>query len=181
VKLAFDVFCREQVRPQFTNIARSYKAIIEALYITLEEHGFGRGYSRYYFQRLILTNRGFFMDVLTRAKENYLPIRRAEVEAKRKDEITERIWEVPMMTTFPEGATLREYTRSIIEPFYTGTLSRGEELFIREYLEKNEKVSWWYRNGVKSEQFFSIVYTDANGETQNFFPDFIVQYTDGSI
>ena len=181
VKLAFDVFCREQVRPQFTNIARSYKAIIEALYITLEEHGFGRGYSRYYFQCLILTNKEFFMDVLTQAKENYLPIRRAEVEAKRKGEITERIWEVPMMTTFPEGATLREYERSIIEPFYTGTLSQWEEVFIREYLEKNENIDWWYRNGVKSEQFFSIVYTDANWETQNFFPDFIVRYTDGGI
>ena len=64
------------------------------------------------------------MDVLTQAKENYLPIRRAEVEVKRKGEVTERIWEIPTMTTFPEGATLREYERSIIEPFYTGTLSQ---------------------------------------------------------
>ena len=162
MKLAFDVFCREQVRPQFTNIARSYKAIIEALYITLEEHCFGRGYSRYYFQQLILTNKGFFMDVLTQAKESYLPIRRAEVEAKRKGEITERLWEVPTMTTFPEGADIIEYKKSIIEPFYTGALSRGEEVFIRDYLEASENIDWWYRNGVKSEQFFSIIYSDAN-------------------
>ncbi len=181
VKLAFDVFAREQVRPQFTNIARSYKAIIEALYITLEEHCFGRGYSRYYFQCLILTNKEFFMDVLTRAKENYLPIRRAEVEAKRKGQIFMRIWEVPTLTPFPESTISVGYTRSIIEPFYTGTLTRWERLFIDEYLEKNEKVQWWYRNGVKSEQFFSIIYIDASGETQNFFPDFIVRYIDGTI
>lgn len=42
VKLEFDIFCREQVRPEFTNIARSYRAIIESLYITLEEYFFGR-------------------------------------------------------------------------------------------------------------------------------------------
>ncbi len=40
---------------------------------------------------------------------------------------------------------------------------------------------WWYRNGVKSEQFFSLVYRDADGERKNFFPDFIVQYADGAI
>ena len=80
VKLAFDVFCREQVRPQFTNIARSYKAIIEALYVTLEEQVFGRGYSRYYFQCLILSNTNFFINVLKKAKDTYIPIRRAEIE-----------------------------------------------------------------------------------------------------
>lgn len=42
-------------------------------------------------------------------------------------------------------------------------------------------VKWWYRNGMKSEQFFSIVYIDSNGESQNFFPDFIVYYMDGTV
>lgn len=181
VKLAFDVFCREQVRPQFTNIARSYKAIIEALYITLEEYVFGRGYSRYYFQCLILTNKDFFMSVLTEAKEKYLPVRRAEVESKRKSEITKRLWEVPSITAFPENSVEIQYEKSIVEPFYTTPLSKGEKKFIEEYLEKNDEVLWWYRNGVKSEQFLSITYKDANQETQNFFPDFIVQYKNGTI
>ena len=34
---------------------------------------------------------------------------------------------------------------------------------------------------MKSEQFFSLVYKDANEESQNFFPDFIVGYEDGTI
>jgi hypothetical protein len=181
VKLAFDVFCREQVRPQFTNIIRSYKAIIEALYITLEEYVFGRGYSRYYFQCLILTNTDFFMRVLTEAKEKYLPVRRAEVESKRKSEIKTRIWEVPSIIAFPENSVEIQYERSIIEPFYTTPLSKGEKKFIEEYLEKRSDILWWYRNGVKSEQYFSITYKDSNNETQNFFPDFIVQYKNGTI
>lgn len=181
VKLAFDVFCREQVRPQFTNIARSYKAIIEALYITLEEYVFGRGYSRYYFQCLILTNKDFFMSILTEAKEKYLPVRRAEVESKRKNEITKRLWEVPTIIAFPENSVEICYEKSIIDPFYTTPLSKGEKKFIEEYLEKNNEVFWWYRNWVKSEQYFSITYKDSNDETQNFFPDFIVQYKNGTI
>ncbi len=181
VKLAFDVFCREQVRPQFTNIARSYKAIIEALYITLEEHFFGRGTSRYYFQCLILSNKEFFMDVLTKAKEIYLPVRRAEVEDKRKTQVISRNWNIPAITAFPEDSVEVTYTKNILEPFYTGKLSKWEKLFIEEYLEKNPNILWWYRNGVKSELFFSLIYKDSNGDSQNFFPDFIVQYADGTI
>lgn len=181
VKLAFDVFCREQVRPQFTNIIRSYKAIIEALYIALEEYVFGRGYSRYYFQCLILTNMDFFMRVLTDAKERYLPIRRAEVESKRKSEIKKRLWEVPTIIAFPENSVEIRYEKSIVSPFYTGKLSTPEQKFIDGYLEKNPDILWWYRNGTKSEQYFSIPYKDSNNETQNFFPDFIVQYMDWTV
>lgn len=178
VKLAFDVFCREQVRPQFTNIARSYKAIIEALYSTLGEYVFGREYSRYYFQCLILTNKGFFMDILTQAKEKYLPARRAEVESKRKNDISKRFWEIPSITAFSENSVEIHYGKSIIEPFYTPPLSTPEKKFIEEYLEKNKDIIWWYKNGVRSEQFFSLLYIDEYKNTQSFFPDFIVQYRD---
>lgn len=181
VKIAFDSYARERVWPQFTNIARSYKTVIEALYRVLEKYILGPTYSRYDIQRFILSNEKIITEILERAKEKYLPLRRAEVESKRKNEISKRTWEVPTITTFPENSVEVKYKKSIIEPFYTGTLTKGEKLFIEEYLEKNESVKWWYRNGVKSEQFFSIPYQDSNGETQNFFPDFIVQYEDGIV
>jgi hypothetical protein len=92
VKMAFDAFARERVGPHFTNIARSYKTIIEALYRVLEKYILDSSYSRYDMQCLMLSNESRITDILTQAKENYLPIRRAEVETKRKDEITERVW-----------------------------------------------------------------------------------------
>ena len=33
---------------------------------------------------------------------------------------------------------------------------------------------------MKSELFFSLIYKDSNGDSQNFFPDFVVQYMDGT-
>lgn len=102
------------------------------------------------------------MSVLTEAKEKYLPVRRAEVESKRKNEITKRLWEVPTIIAFPENSVEIRYEKSIIEPFYTTPLSKGERKFIEEYLEKNNDLLWWYRNGVKSEQYFSITYQDSN-------------------
>ncbi len=100
VQLTFDAFCREQVKPEFTNIARSYKAIVEALYIMLEEYVFGREYGRYRLQCLILSNKGFFIDVLRQAKQTYQPIRRKEGEIRNP--IFSRTWEVPTITAFPE-------------------------------------------------------------------------------
>lgn len=181
VKLEFDVFCREQVRPEFSNIARSYKAIIEALYITLEEFFFGRGHSRYYFQCLILTNRDKFMEILQKARSRYVPIRRAEIEAKNTNKTLSRFWEVPSTVAYPEDAQSVNYTHNIIAPCFVTGLSGEERKFIDEYLEKNNTIAWWHRNGVKTEQAFSITYKDENGQTQNFFPDFIVSYRDGTI
>jgi type III restriction enzyme len=181
VKLEFDVFCREQVRPEFSNIARSYKAIIEALYITLEEFFFGRGHSRYYFQCLILTNRDKFMEILKEARTRYVPIRRAEIETKRASQILSRLWQVPSRIAYPEDAQNVNYQNNIITPCFTSPLSGEEKKFIDEYLEKENTIAWWHRNGVKTEQAFSVTYKDDNGETQNFFPDFIVFYKDGTI
>jgi hypothetical protein len=84
VKLAFDVFCREQVRPQFTNIARSYKAIIEALILLLRNMFLVVDIHDITFQCLILTNKDFFMDILTQAKEKYLPVRRMKSNQNEK-------------------------------------------------------------------------------------------------
>lgn len=64
------------------------------------------------------------MSVLTDAKEKYLPVRRVEVESKRKNEITKRLWEVPTITAFPENSVEVRCEKSIIEPFYTTPLSK---------------------------------------------------------
>ena len=181
VKMAFDSYARMIVGPQFTNIARSYRVIIEALYRVLEKYILDARYSRYDIQCFILTNQKQITEILTIAKDTYLPARQAEVEKKRKNEVKARIWNVSMVVAYPEDVEEIKYAKTIIDPFYTWKLSPGEKLFIEEYLEKNENVSWWYKNGVLSEQFFSLVYKDVSWETQNFFPDFIVQYIDGTI
>jgi hypothetical protein len=47
------------------------------------------------------------------------------------------------------------------------------------FLENNEKVDYWYRNGSKGREFFRIPYKKDN-KIREFFPDFIVKYLDGS-
>lgn len=54
-----DNFARNVVWPHFTNIARSYTAIIEALYYSLDYYFFGKSKTRLYYQKLILNNKDF--------------------------------------------------------------------------------------------------------------------------
>lgn len=51
--------------------------------------------------------------------------------------------------------------------------SKGEVKF-EKWCEKNPLVEWWYRNGDKGEEFFSIVYQDNSGHQRLFFPDYIL-------
>lgn len=52
--------------------------------------------------------------------------------------------------------------------------------------EDSNKVDWWYKNGEAQQQYFALSYQTVDEETKltklaNFYPDYIVRYSDGSI
>lgn len=48
-----------------------------------------------------------------------------------------------------------------------------EKLFER-FCEGSGKVKWFYKNGDKGAEYFSIVYTDNFGKQKSFYPDYVV-------
>jgi type III restriction enzyme len=58
--------------------------------------------------------------------------------------------------------------------------STSERLF-EKYCETSEKILWFYKNGDKGPEYFSIVYTDNLGKQKSFYPDYIVGAVDGSV
>lgn len=54
------------------------------------------------------------------------------------------------------------------------------ELLFALALERNKDVKYWYKNGDKGEQYFSIPYK-KNNIIKEFYPDFIVKYNDGKF
>ena len=56
--------------------------------------------------------------------------------------------------------------------------SAPEKLF-EKYLEKSNSVKWFYKNGDKGSEYFSIVYRDNFGKLKSFYPDYIIETTDG--
>ena len=87
--------------------------------------------------------------------------------------IVSKIWNVPEIDYYNKDANTLNINKSIMDPFYYTKLSDPERRFI-EYLDSNNDVVWWYKNGEHNEKYFSIVYTE-NSELKNFYLDFIVQ------
>lgn len=181
VKMQFDNFARNQVWPQFTNIARSYTWVIEALYYSLDYYFFGKHKTRLFYQKLILSNKEFFINLLNKAKDNYLPIRKKEIEDKKQENEKNIIWTIPKIQAFSENAKIYDYKKNILNPCYLSLDSENEKLFIENYLENNDKIDFWYKNWTSSETFFAIPYTDNFWEINSFYPDFIVYFKNQTI
>ena len=63
---------------------------------------------------------------------------------------------------------------------YKGCLASGQprssgEIKFEKWCEKEETVEWFYRNGDKGDEYFSIVYQDNAGKQKLFYPDYIVK------
>lgn len=71
----------------------------------------------------------------------------------------------------------REYNKMMI----TGRFRSMSEQLFEKYCEKNSCVKYVYKNGDKGQSYLSIVYTTNMGKQQLFYPDYIVQKTNGEI
>jgi len=58
--------------------------------------------------------------------------------------------------------------------------SASERLF-EQYCENSPKVAWFYKNGDKGPEYFSIVYQDSFQKQKSFYPDYIIGTIDGQI
>ena len=56
--------------------------------------------------------------------------------------------------------------------------SQVEEKF-EYYCENSERVSFWYKNGESSQDFFSLIYLDKMNKAWTFYPDYILQDNEG--
>lgn len=68
---------------------------------------------------------------------------------------------------------------------YKGYLSSAEkrsmpEKLLERHCENSPNIRWFYKNGDKGIEYFSIVYTDNFGKQKSFYPDYIVGASDGS-
>ena len=176
IKLTFDNFARNEVWPQFTNIARSYTTIVEWLYYSLDYYFFWKSKTKLYYQKLILNNKDFFIETLKEAKDIYVDIRKEEVKHKKKEAEKTYTWSIPSSQWFTEKSKIKNYTKNIIQPSFVSFDSEWEELFIEYFLEKSPLVDFWYKNGTASEQFFAVPYIDEYWEKQSFYIDFIVYF-----
>lgn len=128
-------------------------------------------------QKIVLEKRNLreFTDTINLAKDRYKIDIVNELSEKREIEKTEK-WEIPILIGYNSKYRKEEKQKSIVKPYYFTDQSDPEKMFI-EILDNSGKVIWWFKNGSSEIKYFAVMRTDG----WTFYPDFIVQFKDGSI
>jgi type III restriction enzyme len=177
----FDYFVRKSLEEGAVKLYpedRSVDKVKQSVYKFFEiEFKMRRGDDEDRMIRIVLNEKNIqhFLNVIDKAKEEYIK----EV-SKRKPEIKfVKNWNIPEKLNYSENYHREDRKKSVMQPFYIDKKSRLEEAFI-EFLEKSEKVEWWFKNGDRDATFFAIPYRDGE-EERPFYVDFIVMLKDGRI
>ena len=128
-------------------------------------------------QRIVLGKENYqtFNNVINLAKDKYKVSVVQQLSETREVQIVDK-WEVPIIISYSSKHKAMKKSKSIIKPFYSLKLSQPEEEFIEE-LENSNNIKWWFKNDYGEIKYFAVLRTDEGA----FYPDFIVQFNNGSI
>lgn len=124
----------------------------------------------------------FVINNVKRLRDDFTEAMSAELKlTKDAGKIVEKEFRFPheWLCLYNEGAKAKgDSTKNVYEGYPLAamtakTRSKGEMKFER-WCEANGAVEWFYRNGDKGEEYFSIVYEDNSGKQRLFYPDYIV-------
>lgn len=98
---------------------------------------------------------------------------------------TEKQIGFPLEMIFTYDGTAKsqvEFSKNVYKGYLSSAEKRSlpEKLFER-YCENSKSIQWFYKNGDKGIEYFSIVYTDNFGKQKSFYPDYIVETIDGKV
>lgn len=128
-----------------------------------------------------LIRRAFF-EMLKAYKPNLAKQKNSRKEQVEKQEVETFV--VKKRYAYTDDYEALEMKRCLFRPFYIRKNYKGRktEQEFAEFLDAQETVDWWMKNGDSGKDFLSIRYESSeDGETHLFYPDWIVHYYDGTI
>lgn len=178
----FDNFLEESLKtePYFYPEDRSIGNLKQSIYNFFSEclnleFEYDKDFSKIIHIFLSRDNNSHFSSVIEKAKINYL-----DKVLRREEELKNKSWNVPEFINYNQEYEKLNVTKSIMKPFYFRKKSSDPEKKFIDYLENNEKVKWWFKNGESDGVFFAVSY-EKNDRESLFYVDFIIQLEDGRI
>lgn len=179
IQREFDQFAMISLDGDFYPEPRSFGRVKDAIYTFFNFHFAGK-FKKYdsEIQKIILDkdNQQMVINTLNRAKEIYTD------KLDQEDCILNIIenWEVPEGHNYNVNHRRKEYKKCIMEPAYERENAPQGEKDFAVYLDGNDKVKWWFKNGEKLEKFFAIPFDD-DGKEKPFYVDWLVMFKDGKL
>ena len=171
----FNRFIIESIKPFAEQ--RSSEILTNCMERFFEEKLHIDDYDNMHFITMHPKNQSYFRQVFREAKDRYT----RDIVDQVQPEIESFDWNVPEQMTYTDTYEIKNYKKYVMEPAYVRIDSELEEKFI-DLLEDDNKVKWWFKNGVNDRKCFAIKHRDSlDSEDREFYVDFIVCMKDGRI
>ena len=142
------------------------------------------GYTDLETKRIVLfhKNRPQFVTVLRKAQERYTRDMAERME-KAKSIQAKYTWTLPASRAYKADTHKAETAPShALQLYYELKNSSAPEKKFRQFLnEHNESILWWYKNGDKGKENFSVIYIGSDGKPANFYVDYIIKLRNGRL
>lgn len=197
VEKLFTYMCVDLLRKQdtddtrITNIARSYGTLKSALRLWFRNYAFKEDDddTRYRIFLADVVDKGadsIFLELITKTLKKHYPMREYQVKERREaaEKQASTVFTILDKYAYTEDYEICPMKRCLFEPFYIRKEYRGKdnELAFAEYLDSQESIEWWMKNGDTGKDWFSIRYfNEEEGKIDLFYPDWIYKKKDGTI
>lgn len=197
VEKLFTFMCMDLLRRQtdddtkISNIARSYGTLKSALRVWFKEFAFQEEDDdmRYRIFLADVINRGadsIFLHLIINTLKNHYPLREEYVKKRREEAEKQAATEFKILDTYAytEEYEEEEMKRCLLKPFFIGKDYKGKknELAFAKYLDSQDSIEWWMKNGDSGKDWFSIRYfNEEENRIALFYPDWIYKKYDGTI
>ncbi len=174
---AFDTFTKQNLDPFYPE-ERSIKRLNQAIYKFFElEFNIHYEIDLRSIINIVLSSNNLihFKNVIYSSKQKYLKI----VEKTKDSLIKIEDWNIPYEISYYAQVKEWPVKNSIMQPFFISKLTEIEKKFIT-FLDKSEKIKWWFRNGDSDATYFAIPYAE-NDKLRTFYLDFIVCTVDNKL
>lgn len=171
----------------FKNIKRSVPAVKTAVYSWFRKY-LG---SKEWPEEMILVqmifahngNRKKFEEILAGAIEKYKAVREKEILKRVEESEQFYDFEIEKESFFNQHTDERaDYEKYVYDPCYLSIARLTPEKNFEKFLTENDdKIVWWWKNGENKQDYFGIKYEYPAGIIHTFYPDYLVQFSDGRL
>ncbi|MCK4820212.1 hypothetical protein KA005_30895, partial [bacterium] len=127
-----------------------------------------------------------FRPATTKALKDYRPILNQSLK-ERKEKLEKKA--SPVFTfresyAFTDNYEILGQEKCLFDPFYIEKKYSGKENETRfvNYIDSQEKVAWWFKNGNHGKDYFALKYYNTTEQDERlFYSDWIIKLTDGRV
>lgn len=127
-----------------------------------------------------------FRPAITKALKDYRPILNKSLKERKEklEKKTSPVFTFKESYAFTDDYETLEQEKCLLDKFYIGKNYPGKENETRfvNYIDSQEKVTWWFKNGDQGKDYFALKYFNITEQEERlFYPDWIIKLADERV